>query len=64
MAGSDKAIYQDVGKELKNNPPKVLATTQAKYGVARAKKQRKAIFLSKARKAGANVPKGASNGVR
>jgi hypothetical protein len=52
-----KAILQDVGKELKNNPPKVVNSTQKKFGVARAKKQKTAILLSKARKLGAHVPK-------
>lgn len=53
---NDKAILTDVGKELKSNPPGVLATTQKKFGIARAKKQKTAILLSKARKYGAKVP--------
>ena len=52
----DQAILTDVGKELKANPPGILASTQKKFGIARAKKQKKAIMFSKARKAGANVP--------
>lgn len=55
MSG-DKSILENIGKELKNNPPKVLANTTKKFGVARAKKQKTAILLSKARKSGANIP--------
>lgn len=50
------SILQSVGKELKNNPPSVLSSTQRKFGVVRAKKQKTAILLSKARKQGANIP--------
>ena len=56
MASND-SILSDVGTELKQNPPKVLSTTKAKFGPARAQKQRVAILLSKARKAGASIPK-------
>lgn len=52
----DKSILESVGHELKVNPPKVLASTERKFGIARAKRQKKAILLSKARKAGANIP--------
>lgn len=37
-------------KEVKKNPPKVLAKTKAKSGAKRANKQRVAIALSKAGK--------------
>lgn len=48
-------VLKKVGYELKVNPPKVLKKTAAKSGVAKAKKQKTAILLSKARKAGAKV---------
>lgn len=51
-----KKILQSVGKELKNNPPRVLAKTKKKSGAKQAGKQRVAILLSKARAQGANVP--------
>ena len=50
-------ILKSVGKELKQNPPKVLAKTAAKKGAAQAQKQKTAILLSKARKAGAKIKK-------
>jgi hypothetical protein len=49
-------ILDIVGKELKNNPPSILKSTEKKFGLARAKKQKTAIMLSKARKMGSNVP--------
>jgi len=55
---SNKSILTSVGKELKENPPKVLQSTTKKFGIARAKKQKTAILLSKARKMGANISKG------
>lgn len=58
MAGKKtRAILESVGHELKENPPKQLAKTRAKSGLARAKKQKTAILLSKARARGANIPK-------
>ena len=53
---STKGILEDVGHELKTNPPKQLAKTRAKFGAADANRQRVAILLSKSRKAGAKVP--------
>jgi hypothetical protein len=41
---------------MKQNPPRVLKETAKKYGEKVAEKQRKAILISKARKAGAKVP--------
>ena len=38
------------GRELKQNPPRVLARTSKKFGAKRAEAQRKAIILSKARR--------------
>jgi hypothetical protein len=54
VAGN-KAILESVGHEIKSNPPKILAHTARKFGRADAKKQRVAILLSKARKAGASI---------
>ncbi len=48
-------ILKKVGHELKVNPPRVLAKTKAKKGEKQAQKQRVAILLSKARKAGAKI---------
>jgi len=53
---SDK-ITESVGKELKDNPPAILASTKRKFGAARAESQRRAILLSKARRMGARIPK-------
>ena len=44
------------GHEIKENPPKILAHTAKKFGKARAKKQKTAIILAKARKEGAKIP--------
>lgn len=51
-----KRIIADAGKEISENPPSQLAKTAAKFGPERAKKQRVAILLSKARKRGAKIP--------
>ncbi len=59
---TSQGILESVGSEIKSNPPKILSKTAAKFGPQRAEKQRVAILLSKARKAGASVakpPKGA-----
>ena len=56
MAGV-KVTLQRVGHELKSNPPKILAHTARKFGAARAARQRRAILLSKARRAGARIPR-------
>jgi len=55
LGGKSRSILQAVGRELKQNPPKVLAKTRRKSGAKRANKQRVAILLSKSRKAGAKV---------
>ena len=52
-----KDTLESVGHELKESPPKILTSTRAKYGPARAAKQRTAILLSKARRMGARIPK-------
>ena len=51
----DRGILQDVGDEVKSNPPSILAKTRAKFGPKRARKQQIAILLSKARRKGANI---------
>lgn len=56
QSDSDKAIVSGIGEELRDNPPRVLAKTRRKSGAARAKKQKTAILLSKARRAGAHIP--------
>jgi len=60
MADS-KGILESVGHEMKVNPPKILAKTASKFGKADAERQRRAILLSKARRAGARI-KGGKNG--
>lgn len=42
-------ILTGIGKELKRNPPAILAKTRRKKGEAAAEKQRVAILLNKAR---------------
>jgi hypothetical protein len=44
-----KRKLQEIGHELKTNPPHVLAKTRKKFGAKRAEAQRRAILLSKAR---------------
>ena len=48
-------IIHAMGREMKANPPGILAKTKAKKGAKAAEKQRVAILLNKARKAGASV---------
>lgn len=50
-----KRVLRSVGRELKRNPPAILAKTARKKGPAAAERQRKAILLSKARDKGARV---------
>ena len=61
MAGKKRTksqrILSSVGRELKENPPAVLAKTRAKKGAAAAKRQKTAITLAKARKRGARIPR-------
>jgi hypothetical protein len=52
---ADRDILESVGHELKHNPPRILSKTRKKKGRKQAEKQRKAILLSKARRAGARV---------
>lgn len=53
---ADKDTLEAIGHEMKVNPPAVLRATKRKFGVERAKKQRTAILLSKARAAGVKIP--------
>jgi len=53
---STKSGLDAIGQELKRNPPAILAATGRKKGIVQEEKQRKAILLSKARKAGLKVP--------
>ena len=55
MAAKDRKTLESVGREMKNNPPRVLAKTRQKSGAKAANKQRIAILLSKARSKGARV---------
>lgn len=54
VKSSRSATLESVGRELKDNPPRILAKTRAKKGKKAADKQRVAILLSKARR-GARV---------
>lgn len=53
-AGSypSKPSIQKAGHEMKENPPKQLAKTARKFGKKKAKKQKIAIMLNKARSGG------------
>lgn len=50
-------VLSGIGEELRDNPPSILAKTRRKKGAGAAEKQRKAILLSKAREAGARIPR-------
>ena len=50
-----KKILHSVGRELKKNPPRILAKTKKKKGKRAAEKQRVAILLNKARRRGAQI---------
>lgn len=52
-----QSTLKRIGHELKVNPPRILAKTAKKKGKAAADRQRVAILLSKARKAGAKIKK-------
>ncbi len=56
MGNASKDILEGVGQEMKANPPAQLAKTAAKFGPEKAKKQRVAILLSKAKRSGAKIP--------
>jgi len=62
MADKESTLHR-IGTELKTNPPAILSHTARKFGKSDANKQRVAILLSKARRAGAHIPKkGLSHG--
>jgi hypothetical protein len=52
-----KAILKETFGEVFGDEPKIVGKTRRKFGEARAKKQKVAIALSKARKRGARIPK-------
>jgi len=54
MADSDK--LEAIASEMKVNPPAIVSATRRKFGAARAAKQKTAILLSKARRAGVKIP--------
>ncbi len=56
MANNTSQILQDVGDELKANPPSAVQKTTQTKGPAQARKQKIAIMLNKARKRGAKIP--------
>ena len=49
---ADGGALRRAGRELKANPPAVLARTRRKKGKKAAERQRRAILLSKARRWG------------
>ncbi len=55
MAKKDSTL-ETIGHEMRVNPPAVVNATRRKFGAQRAESQRRAILLSKARKAGVKVP--------
>jgi hypothetical protein len=57
VSAKTKRLTKAAGHEIKVNPPKILAKTAAKSGAKQAAKQKVAIMLSKARSAGADIPK-------
>lgn len=56
MAYPPKKAVSDAFDEVTNNPPKVVKSTQAKFGAPRARKQTVAIALNKARKSSGMKP--------
>ena len=52
----NRAILKKTFGEVFSNEPKIVAKTRRKKGAAKAKKQKIAIALSKARRAGASIP--------
>jgi len=53
-----KSIVKRMFDEVHSNTPRAVKRTARKKGKAAAEKQRVAIALSKARRAGANIPGG------
>ena len=54
---ADSGLVSAAFNEVNTNVPKVVQSTSRKFGPDRARKQKIAIALSKARRAGANLPK-------
>jgi hypothetical protein len=52
-----KGVLSRAFSEVFGNEPSIVAHTRKKFGKKRAKKQKVAIALSKARRAGAHIPK-------
>jgi hypothetical protein len=52
---SSRDVLHRIGSELRDNPPRVLEKTRKKKGRKQVEKQRRAILISKARRAGARV---------
>lgn len=57
MGPKSKGIVNRAFSEVFSKTPKAVKHTASKFGKARAEKQRVAIALNKARKAGASIPK-------
>jgi len=55
-------IIASTAREIKTNPPAILAKTERKFGAGAAERQRKAILLNKSRRAGARIAKPKSMG--
>lgn len=53
----DRSIVEAAFHEVKHNEPKIVGHTRRKFGATDAAKQKVAIALSKARKAGASIPR-------
>jgi hypothetical protein len=52
-----RQITHRMGVEMRDNPPRIIEKTRREKGDKAAEKQRRAILLSKARRAGAKIPK-------
>lgn len=57
MAKRNQAILRQKFSEVFHNPPEITKSTARKFGPERARKQKVAIAMSKARRAGAHIPK-------
>lgn len=55
--GKGKAKVRAAFEEVHENEPGIVAHTRKKFGAERAEKQRTAIALDKARRAGAKIPR-------
>lgn len=51
-----RKILHRMGTEMKHNPPAIVEKTRREKGDEAAEGQRKAILISKARRAGARIP--------